>query len=126
MKWTLGLDEAFGEWRPTARPVVEPRERAELELPYRISEAPRLLLHLLARSSNLDPKIRHFIANWLVGYELCEQAHIARKYGFEGLLMADAITAEISANMATAFAEATERSTAESFVQWSEELTDKP
>jgi hypothetical protein len=126
MKWTMGLGEAFGEWQPTARPVVACREHAELELPYRLSEAPRLLLHLLARSSNLDPNIRHFITNWLAGYDLCEHAHIARQYGFEGLLMADAITAEISANMATAFAEATERSTAESFAQWSEELTDTP
>jgi hypothetical protein len=122
MWWTTGL----GERQPTERPVVTRREHAELELPYRISEAPRLLLHLLARSSSVDPNIRHFIANWLVGYELCEHAHIACNYGFEGLLMADAITAEISANMATAFAEATERSTAESFAQWSEELTDTP
>ena len=83
----------------------------------------RSVLRLLARSATLDANIRHFIADWLVGFEQCEQAYVGGEYGLAGLLVVDAITEEIAANMAVAFAEATERSTLKSFALWSEQFT---
>jgi hypothetical protein len=103
--------------RPAAQSPAEP-----LALPYQISEAPRLLLHLLKNSSKLDDAMRHFIANWLIGYDQCVLEFMVDTYGPRAVFIADAITTAVHTNMAEAFAEACSRSAAQSFAKWTEEL----
>jgi hypothetical protein len=103
--------------RPAARSHAEP-----LALPYQISEAPRLLLHLLKNSSKLDEDMKHFIANWLIGYDECVLEFLLDTYGPRAVFIADAITTAVQANMVEAFAEACTQSAAESFAKWTEQL----
>jgi hypothetical protein len=111
----------FGRARRAGGPA--PQSCAEpLALPYQMSEAPRLLLHLLKKSSKLDEDMRHFIANWVIGYDQCVLEFIVETYGPRALFVADAITTAVHGNMVEAFAEACTRSAAESFAKWTEQL----
>jgi hypothetical protein len=93
-----------------------------LVLPYQVGEAPRLLLHVLSRSSALDDAIKTFIADWLIGYDHYLRSFVVNNYGPHAVSVADAITSRVYANMIDAFAEQYERSTAASFAMWDQEL----
>ena len=91
-------------------------------LPYQVGEAPRLLLHVLTKSSMLDDNIKTFIANWLMGYDDYLRSYLASNYGPHAASAADAITSQVWSNMIDAFNEQYELSMAESFAKWDQEL----
>jgi len=122
MKWKALLTTVFGKIASVARTESPQIDGAELLLPYQVGEAPRLLLHVLTKSSMLDDNIKTFIANWLMGYDDYLRSFLASSYGPQGVSAADAITSQVYSNMIDAFAEQYELSMAQSFAKWDQEL----
>ena len=122
MRWKALLAEIFGNIASARRSESLQTGGTPLVLPYQVGEAPRLLLHVLSRSSALDDAIKTFIADWLIGYDHYLHSFLANSYGPDAVLVADAITSQVYANMIDAFAEQYDLSTATSFATWDQEL----
>ena len=122
MRWKALLAKAFGKDTSVPRSKSPQIDGASLLLPYQVGEAPRLLLHVLTKSSMLDDSMKTFIANWLMGYDDCLRGFLASSYGPHAVSAADAITSQVYSNMIEAFNEQYELSTARSFAKWDQEL----
>jgi hypothetical protein len=122
MRWKALLAKLFGNIASVRKSQRQQLGGASFVLPYQVSEAPRLLLHVLTKSSALDDAIKSFIANWLIGYDHYLHSFLANSYGPDAVLVADAITSQVYANMIDAFAEQYDLSTATSFATWDQEL----
>ena len=122
MRWKALLAKIFGNIASARRSESLQTGGTPLVLPYQVGEAPRLLLHVLSRSSALDDAIKTFIADWLIGYDHYLRSFVVNNYGPHAVSVADAITSRVYANMIDAFAEQYELSTAASFAMWNQEL----
>jgi hypothetical protein len=116
------LARLFGNIASVPRTESSQIDGAPLMLPYQVGEAPRLLLHVLAKSSMLDDNIKTFIANWLIGYDDYLRDFLVNSYGAHAVSAADAITSQVYSNMIDAFTEQYELSMAQSFAKWDQEL----